>query len=209
MEKIVIISDTHRGEHQVKLPQGDILIHCGDYDIYNMSHLIWLNKWFNSLDFKHIIFIGGNHDFLFQSLPNPQEYFDKAIYLHNRGIEIEGIKFWGSPHTPTFGNWAFMYPRCSVDAKNLWNQIPENLDFLITHGPPYQILDVNREGEHCGCEVLQREVFKKKPKYHVFGHIHPSITDNKKVVNNTTFINASLLNESYDMIYKPVEINYE
>ena len=211
MQKLVIISDTHRSEHKVKLPKGDILIHCGDYDIYNMNHLIWLNNWFGSLDFSHIIFIGGNHDFLLDQFPKKEikKLFTNAIYLENDGVEIDDIKFWGSPYSPEFGNWAFMYPRCSEEAKKIWSQIPENLDFLITHAPPYQILDVNRQGENCGCEVLQREVFKKKPKYNVFGHIHPSTIDNKKIIDGITFINVSLLNEDYEMEYPVTEINYE
>ena len=31
-----------------------------------------------------------------------------AIYLEDSGVEIDGVRFWGSPWTPTFMDWAFM-----------------------------------------------------------------------------------------------------
>ena len=127
--------------------------------------------------------------------------FTNAIYLENEGCEINGLKFWGSPYTPKFNNWAFMYERCSVEAKKNWSQIPEGLDFLITHCPPYTVLDECKDG-HQGCEVLQRAVFDKKPKYHCFGHLHLQGGEciNQHGIN---FYNVSVLDEKYKLINKP------
>lgn len=206
--KLVVIGDTHRCEREVKFPKGDVLIHTGDFDIYNPDNLEEINDWFNSLKFKHIIFTGGNHDFLLQNVPQSRQLFNNATCLINEGIEIEGKKFWASPYTPEFHNWAFMYPRCSEEAKRQWEQIPEGLDVLITHGPPYDILDKNFNYEKCGCEVLQREVFKKKPKHHVFGHIHPANNNFSRHINieGIDFHNVSVLDEDYKLAYKPTII---
>lgn len=210
-KKIVIIGDTHREEHNIEFPHGDILIHTGDYDIYEMSNLIWLNEWFGNLDFKQIICIAGNHETYLPQLGKEKikNILTNAIYLEHEYLELEGLKIFGSPYTPEFFNWAFMYPRCSEDAKNLWKQIPKNLDILITHGPPYNILDVNKRKQHCGCEVLEREVFNKKPKNHVFGHIHTVSKNDPKYLKKEgiNFYNVSLLNENYELVYKPTVIN--
>jgi hypothetical protein len=63
-----------------------------------------------------------------------------AVYLENDGITIDGVSFWGSPYTPEFMNWAFMYPRSGA-GKRIWDLIPSPLDVLITHGPPRGILE--------------------------------------------------------------------
>ena len=45
--------------------------------------------------------------------------------------------------------------------------IPKDLDILVTHMPPYGILD-----EEMGSLEILNFVLKSKPKYHLFGHIH-------------------------------------
>ncbi len=111
MQKIVIISDTHTFHNKVELPKGDILIHAGDLEIRNTLELQIIIEWFESLDFKHIIWVGGNHDFYLEKLYKEELkpiMPNNIHYLINSSIEIEGIKFWGSPFSSQFGNWAFM-----------------------------------------------------------------------------------------------------
>jgi Icc-related predicted phosphoesterase len=92
-----------------------------------------------------------------------------------------------------------MYPRGSA-ARKYWDQIPDNLDVLITHGPPFGILDqVTPGGTHLGCEELLKAVQEKKPKVHVFGHIHGGAGAFENGV--TRFVNAAYRNERY----KPLE----
>jgi len=96
------------------------------------------------------------------------------IYLENEGIEIEGLKFWGSPYSPTFGNWYFMKSRDKM--WKLWDNIPQDTDVLITHTPPKNCLDLSYNKKHelefCGCSNLLKAVFRIKPKLHLYGHIH-------------------------------------
>jgi Icc-related predicted phosphoesterase len=88
-----------------------------------------------------------------------------------------------------------MYPRGSSSLR-YWNLIPENLDVLITHGPPFGILDQTAPGEaHLGCEELRDAVERKKPRVHLFGHIHGGAGTFENEA--TRFVNAAYLNERY------------
>jgi len=202
--KVCLISDTHGKEVWLDLPEGDILIHCGDFQITNLNDLEYANRWFGRQNAKFKIFVPGNHDTGCEHFGKEmcKSLFTNVIYLQDEMVEIKGLRIYGSPFTPEFNRWSFMKERRSKELKEIWAKIPNNLDFLISHGPPYQILDKADSGEHCGCEILQREVFKKKPKYHCFGHIHGQY--GQEIRHGVQFINCSLLNEDYKMVNKPV-----
>lgn len=88
-----------------------------------------------------------------------------------------------------------MYRR-GAEAKRYWDQIPMGLDVLITHGPPYGILDqTTAGGKHLGSVELLKTVKAKKPRVHTFGHIHggAGIFEN----GDTKFVNAAYLDEQY------------
>ena len=205
--KIVCISDTHGLHHALELPEGDMIIHAGDVTSRGQSHQVidFLN-WYTKLDFKYKIFIAGNHDFFFEnesleeintSIP------DNIIYLNDSAIEIEGLKIWGSPVQPWFYDWAFNRQRGTQIQKH-WDLIPDNLDILITHGPAYGILDVTVRNESVGCEDLLNKIKDAKPKFHVCGHIHEDYGNMKQFGIN--FINASVLNEHYQLVNSPITI---
>jgi len=214
MTRIVVISDTHGGHHARNVPDGDVLIHCGDF----CSRGQYLDafkfiSWFQTLPHERKIFIAGNHDLVFeQGSYHDVEMLTKTLlndsthYLFDSGINLFGINFWGSPVQPRFFNWAFNRSR-GEEIKKHWDKIPNNVDVLITHGPPYGILDeAPRSGfdafEHAGCKDLLDKVLQVKPKLHVFGHIHNS--GGKHFNNeNTLFANASLCNEDYLIANKP------
>lgn len=80
--------------------------------------------------------------------------------------------------------------------------IPENTDILVTHGPPYGVLDLNMHKQHTGCKDLLNQVLKIKPKLHVFGHIHEGYGVFKN--ENITFFNASSANIAYKLTNKPL-----
>lgn len=68
--RICVISDTHsKHKHLGKLPDADVIIHCGDMTSVGKEHEIRnFFKWFSKLDqFKHKICIAGNHDWLFET----------------------------------------------------------------------------------------------------------------------------------------------
>ncbi|QTE22480.1 metallophosphatase domain-containing protein [Polaribacter cellanae] len=203
--KIVLISDTH-GNHNIRIPEGDVLIHAGDVSSRGRkTEIDAFIKWFQSQPHKHKIFIAGNHDFYFEEATqnNIKINYPNLMYLNDSGCEIDGIKFWGSPIQPTFFNWAFNRNRGN-EIKKHWDLIPNNTDILITHGPPHKILDLTKNEEYAGCEELKKKVLEIQPKLHVFGHIHEAY--GKTTRNNTLFVNASLLDERYQNVNTPIEI---
>lgn len=207
MMKIVCISDTHSQHHVMEIPFGDILIHAGDVSKRgSKEEVLDFLHWFSQQPHRYKICIAGNHDWFFEKHANQiQTYIpDNIIYLNDTGIEIEGLNIWGSPIQPTFYNWAFNRDR-GESIKRHWDMIPQNIDVLITHGPPFGMLDQIDNGDHVGCKALLNKVNTVQPLYHIFGHIHEGYGINN--AKNTTFINASLLTEKYVYKNKPIEIN--
>lgn len=211
--KFIHISDSHGFHSQITIPEDiEMIIHSGDESnqhnqFFNEREFYDFIEWYGSLNIKYKIFIAGNHSsYIFHNNKQVIKICKEKniIYLENELIEIEGIKIWGSPITPNFGSWFFMKDRSKMH--DLWSQIPENIDILITHGPPYGILDLsyNRESklEFCGCRSLKRHVLNRiKPKYMLFGHIH----SNEDILNaghmtlsgyNTIFSNGSVVTDN-------------
>ena len=203
--KFVAIADSHGQHNKLTLPKGDVIIHAGDISRLGKENevLDFLN-WFKNLDFKHQIFIAGNHDFFFER--NTDEYIQKiipenVIYLCDNGVTIENIKIWGSPITPWFFNWAFnRYP--GKEITNHWQLIPPDTDLLITHGPVFSKLDITKNGQNVGCKELLNTVEQIKPKVHICGHIHEGY--GQICTPTTNFINASLLDENYILKNPPI-----
>lgn len=211
MKRIWHISDTHTYHELLKVPENiDIVIFSGDCTIPKEPHLnevqvVNFLDWFIKLPIKHKVFVAGNHDVSIE-----RGYIDKnifalnhVIYLENETCIIEGIKMWGSPITPTFGEgWAYNVARHKIG--RAWENIPKDVDVLITHGPPKNILDLtitrDRELDRCGCKSLFNKVEEIKPKLHLFGHIHNCediINAGTKQIPglNTIFSNGSVVTD--------------
>jgi len=225
--KIILCSDTH-GKHNelnkdlesLKIDNDNtIFIHSGDCtNVGRPEELTDFLNWFSMLPYKHKIFIAGNHDFCFEMITNRVDdtpiYIDieqqfknhGVIYLMDQMVEIEGLKIYGSPWQPRFFDWAFNVNRGDDIAKK-WEAIPKDLDVLITHGPPYGILDSTITGMRVGCEELYKKVVEVSPKIHVFGHIHCSY--GYKEFNGTSFFNASSLGENYEYQNKPILVTLD
>jgi Predicted phosphoesterases, related to the Icc protein len=206
--KIVAISDTHGQHRKLKLPKGDIIIHAGD--ISKRGHPVEIEDfldWFSNLKFQHKVFIAGNHDFfLEQAHPNIINGMipKNVVYLNDSGVEIDGLKVWGSPITPYFHNWAFNRER-GAEIKKHWDLIPDDTDILITHGPPFGILDETVYSKRTGCEELLLRVYQIQPEYHIFGHIHEDYGMLAK--REITFVNASVLDDHYELVNDTVILN--
>lgn len=202
--RLVCISDTHGDHEKVTLPSGDLLIHAGDVTGHGTeAETRGFFDWFKSQPFEYKICIAGNHDTFMEQEPEmSRQMADDAgvILLNDSGVDINGFSFWGSPITPRFMDWAFMAD-AGADIETHWNQIPTNTDVLVTHGPPYGILDeVVREGmekEHVGCPSLLSRIALVKPQIHVFGHIHEG--HGSELINGVLYRNVSTMNRHYQI----------
>ena len=202
-----LLSDTH-GNQKITVDPCDFLLLSGDIcplgiDTQPTLSEHWLNTTFNAWleeqPAKHIIFIAGNHDFAFDRKPEHSHRINHIIdslpenvhYLQDSEIIIDGIKFYGSPYTPWFWDWAFNLPKDdAIAAQACWGKIPSDTDVLLTHGPAAGILDANKTYEPCGCpDLLNRIGQLRGLKLHLFGHIHDSF--GSKQVGNTLHVNAA------------------
>jgi len=229
MCRIICISDTH-GLHEkmkynvedfIDANQTNILIHSGDCtNIGKEKEVKNFIQWFKNIKgFNHKIFIAGNHDFSFEKKPIwLQDYINSkkllesnCVYLEDSEFSIEypefskPIKFYGTPWQPEFYNWAFNLPRNGNELLEKWNKIPNDTNILITHSPPFGHLDIVPNNSRVGCELLEFRVKQINPLLHIFGHIHHSY--DIIVRDETYFINASICNERYEPINKPIIVD--
>ena len=223
------------------LPGGDILIHAGDVSsIGRMSEIKSFIKWFSSLPYKLKVFIAGNHDLNFHSeqlFRMNSSYYDRAIYddagaigkpqwleellsslpadvvyLETQSYEWDGIKIWGSPYSPTYGmDWAFNADR-GHDINQIWSQIPNDTDIVITHSPMYGYNDrASNTNQNVGCADLYHRLKEVQPHLHVCGHIHEAVGWKTIGLANWyalhTF-NACSCNLRYECINRPITFDY-
>lgn len=213
--KIVAVSDTHGKHAQLALPPGDVLVHCGDHsemagDVEEFGAFV---DWLGSQPHPHKVMIAGNHDFApKQDLAACRKRIPPSVtFLHDAEARVAGLRFYGSPWTPRFFNWAFMLERGeSIRAK--WEKIPAGIDVLVTHGPPHGQGDeapaFPRLSDHprsVGCLELLLAVKRVRPQVHLFGHVHEgygiSVSDE---VPGTTFGNAASCTTAMEPTNPPI-----
>ena len=218
--RIVVVSDTHEDHRMIKIPDGDILLHCGDFTNrhhwFNLSDeqipqsLIDFNQWLGQLPHRYKIVIGGNHDVNLEKHSQEEiqsKYLTNCIYLRDQLIEIEGISIYGC-------SW-------STDGESKWNLIPSNVDILMTHIPPKSILDSafqpknsslkeigsrrNNSIHGVGSKSLLNEIIGRiRPRVHCFGHIHDSFG----YTSNQFGLNTLFMNAAADLTKRSIQFNF-
>ncbi|HET8809098.1 MAG TPA: metallophosphatase domain-containing protein [Flavobacteriaceae bacterium] len=201
--EIICISDTHNNHQKLLVPNGDVLVHAGDVTERGTEREVRdFLKWFSDQPHRHKIFIAGNHDFFLEKKSSSQIAKilpENVHYLSETQLELSGVLFWGSPITPGTKNWAFSERRFYR-----WKNIPPNTDILITHTPPYGILDVSNTKKALGSKALLKRILSLKPKYHIFGHMHENYGKVKR--RETVFVNASTFNQNEKLVNPPIKI---
>jgi Icc-related predicted phosphoesterase len=212
--KIWHLSDTHTKHNQLKIPTDiDLVIFSGDCSIpkepiLNEIEVSNFLTWFHGLSIKYKIFVAGNHDTsIYKGLISREEIEQHGVvYLNHESTEVLGLKIFGSPYTPSFGNgWAYNVRRDRLH--EYWKVIPDDTDIIVTHGPPKGILDLayhtvneKEQLEYCGDLALLKRIKDINPLLHCFGHIH----DNEDNFNSgiktipllrTIFSNASIVKD--------------
>ena len=207
--RIVCLSDTHNQHRDLVVPRGDVLIHAGDATGEGLSVEVKdFMDWFANQPHRTKILIAGNHDWFFQRNPAMARHYLDAhpgiTYLQDSGIEVDGLKIWGSPWQPYYMNWAFNLLRNGSAIREAWGKIPLDTDILVTHGPPHGVMDTTANGDRVGCEELAIRLAEVKPLLHVFGHIHGGYGHVER--DETTYINASNCTEDYEPINPPMVV---
>lgn len=194
--RVVCISDTHCRHEDLLVPDGDLLVHAGDMSRRGtFREIVAFNHWLGTLPHRHKVVIAGNHDFAFEQDVGARSWLTHAEYLQDSELTIEGLRIWGSPWQPRFFDWAFNLDR-GKPLREKWKLIPSGLDILLTHGPPHGILDRTDHGTNVGCEDLAEIVALRRPRLHVFGHIHEAAGCVER--GGTTYVNACSLDRGYE-----------
>ena len=175
---IFAFSDTHGRHRELRVPEeADIVICAGDVVEDNLKGGEYNDfiEWFSSLPARWKIFVPGNHELSFE-LDKAKEITDimksKGITVLQNAIEdCDGVII-GS-----------ISPNITIAKED----IPTDIDLLVTHFPPYGILD-----EGMGSTEILNFVMHSKPKYHLFGHIH-STAGQKHIFGNTTCVNIATI----------------
>lgn len=202
----------------------EIIFICGDISPLNIqaNHRKmrkWLvnefKPWCESLPCDKVIFIAGNHDLAFGNLDFMYSVFpkdEKVTYLFHEFYTYisksgKDYEIFGTPYCKLFGNWAFM--ELDEHLGKLYSDIPDSIDFLITHDQPFGygdiILDYTpwNDGSHIGNKPLALAILEKSPKYQFNGHLH-SCDHDLIEIGDTKHYNVSIKNEGYDVAYAPL-----
>ena len=226
MIKICAISDLHG--YLPEIESVDILLIAGDIsplDIQFNKEMMkkWLNdtfaNWIKELPLDKVYLVAGNHDAYFEGLSQTQldEFRTKCnfklVYLENNHIihkhEDKEYKIFGTPYCHIFGNWPFMRTEHYMEEK--FKQIPDEVDIIISHDPPFDTGNVDvileapqhmsqRMFKHLGNEPLQARIKNVNYKLLVCGHIHSGSHDFDP---ETKCVNVSIKNERYLPVYNP------
>jgi Icc-related predicted phosphoesterase len=205
------ISDTHTFHEMLTVPENiDMVIFSGDCSnpqntLQNSFEVLNFLKWFGQLSIKYKIFVAGNHDVSIErKVIFENDFLDNGVvHLWDSEITVQGLKIYGSPYTPTFGSgWAFNKDRAKIS--RMWEEIPDDTDILVTHGPPKGILDLSYDRdnnlEFCGDLSLKKRIRQINPKIVCFGHIHncDNITNQgyiKLADHDTIYSNGSIVTD--------------
>ena len=223
--RVAAISDIHGYLPTIEEP-ADILLIAGDispleiqFDKPKMK--IWLETefayWIKGLPVERVFLIAGNHDSYLESISKTnilalQQACVKLTYLKNEVCDYvdsygQVWTIFGTPYCHIFGNWPFM--RSDKYMTEKFKQIPDEVDIIISHDPPFAAGDVDvileapqhrfeRMFTHLGNDPLRDRIEKVNYKLLVCGHIHGGSHDFNEEWKS---VNVSYLNEYYEPHY--------
>jgi Icc-related predicted phosphoesterase len=211
MASVVAISDLHG--HLPEVPACDLLLIAGDicHGWRVSPQAQWLRDtfrpWLEAVPAREVVGVAGNHDWVFQKAPHLVPAM-RWHYLEDRGVELFGLKIYGTPWQPRFFDWAFNLDEPDLAVK--FAAIPECTDVVVSHGPPLGFGDLAPRpggGESVGSPSLRDRLLQIKPRLSVFGHIH----EGRGVYHHDgiVFANVTLVNPAYEMVYEPMRFEVE
>ena len=230
MIKIAAISDMHGMLEGLDPRECEICVIAGDFSeqtgfgrVAMKAQRDWIHdeffRWTGRFPNMTFIVVAGNHDLCLDPAMTSRyfsenwkiEWPSNVKYLHDSGVEVSGLKFYGTPWVPIINYmWAFEGERDEL--KKRFSAIPENIDVLITHSPPRLTgylgdvsLEFGADSDKFGSSELADAIFEKKPRRVFCGHIH-SGSHNPFMFGDTVVQNVSHVNESYEVAYEPAVI---
>lgn len=206
-QRFVCLSDTHNHHRALEVPDGDVLLHAGDFTMNGTeAETRDFAEWFEALPHRRKVLIAGNHDRMFQERPEEaRALVHFADYLEDEALEIDGLRLWGSPWQPEFGGWAFGRPAGAPMAE-VWNAVEGVVDILLTHAPPKGLMDRIHNGVGIGCAALTEALPGIAPRLHVFGHVHES--RGTHLSHARLSVNAATCDHRYRKAHEPIVVDH-
>ena len=204
--KIAVLSDLHgyapSPAAQAVVDKADVVCICGDVESAAIHTLLWINELK-----KPVVLTPGNHDRFFSD-PDARSYNwglkPHVRVLIDEGCKVDSVRFWGTPWSPIFFDWAFMLQPEGLREK--FAKIPEGIDVLLCHSPPRiprsRIDVVEGRRDHCGSAELAEAVRRARPRFLFCGHIHTGSHDPVRL-GSTLCRNVSYLDEQYAPAFLP------
>jgi len=192
--RVVCISDTHGQHRGVTVPDGDILIHAGDFTRFGrIDDVTDFNKWLQGLPHKHKIVVNGNHEHNAEWKGKVAEMLSSAVFLLDSEVTVMGVRIFGAN---------FCWPM--QDKNPVYSSIPPGVDIVIAHGPAKGFVDA-----HVGCQALRLAMAKVRPRLVVSGHIHQArgLAVGVGTLRGTTFVNAAMCREGYTIGWEPMVVD--
>lgn len=221
MIKVCAISDMH-GQYGFDIEPCDILCICGDIvplkvQTFHNGTKKFIRKvfipWCDKQPCEKVYLIAGNHDWVFQTHEADMRSVlegTKITYLKDElavySKDEQAIRIYGTPWCHRFYDWAFMDDDEELKVK--YDNIPENVDILMTHDCSYGACDALLQPmpwnnlDHIGCRPLAEAVIEKRPRFQLSGHLHTGSHEFEQL-GETMCRNVSMLDEEYNMSFKP------
>lgn len=149
---------------------------------------------------------------LYKTTENKIQFLDDE-FVEYVGTDNNKYLFWGSPWCKIFGKWAFMAPDGFLRIK--YDTMPNDCDLILTHdAPDIGEMGVIKQGyyfgERAGNVLLYNAICEHNPKIAISGHIHSSQHNLHKYPEcSTTFATVSILDESYEEAYEPLQFELD
>lgn len=212
--RIACAADTHSRVKGLNIPEADVFIFAGDTIHHKSGEPEFLSfcDWIKRVPCKYKFLVAGNHDFFIRDNRKRVESLLEGVTIledNSTTIGDTGVTIYGSPWTVGRSLFyvadAYEAPEDKVREK--WEQIPTGVDILVTHTPPYEILDLTYKNKHIGSKYLRNEISKRiRPKIHIFGHNHDESGMKLAVFDDGT--KSLLVNCSIMYTRRPLVVEY-
>jgi hypothetical protein len=230
--RIVVISDQHG--YLPEIPPCDLLIIAGDVCPDRFGPFVamhnpdqqksWFNRsvrsWLARSPATHKVLTWGNHDWCGQTCSfrhdSPAEARTTELQiLVDEGTRVPAgsageatVSVWATPWSNQFMNWAFMKP--APDLETIYAEIPEGIDILTSHQPPYGYGDRyddvgSGKLEYLGSRELLATIERVRPKLVICGHIHDGYGRFEHA--GIPIYNVSVVDEQYQFVHPPTVID--